>query len=327
MKHTHIACILSASALLALAMPVKAQEWPAPGKTIQLIVPAPGGSGTGDTIARLIADRVGRRLGTTLVIDNKAGANGNIGAAAAASAAPDGYKLLFSWAGTLAVNPSLYKNLPFDPQKSFAPVGLVAQVPNILVVNKDLPARDFKEFLSYAKANPEKINFGSTGSGSSMHLAGALVMHETGVRMTHVPYNAPGQATTNLISNEIQAMFQLIPGIVGQVKAGSVRALAVMDTARSPALPDVPTTKELGFPKLMSSTWFALLAPQGTPPAVLDRLNKELNAVLADEDVRKSLADMGASPLSGTRQALTDHLSQETRKWQQVVREEAIQVQ
>ncbi|MCM2253980.1 MAG: tripartite tricarboxylate transporter substrate binding protein [Ramlibacter sp.] len=327
MKHPHIACILSASALLALSTPVAAEAWPAPGKTIQLIVPAPGGAGTGDTIARLIAERLARRLNTTIVIDNKPGANGNIGAAAAATAAPDGYKLLFSWAGTLAVNPSLYKNLPFDPQKSFVPVGLIASVPNILVVNKDLPARDFKEFISYAKSNPDKINFGSTGSGSSMHLAGALVMRETGTRMTHVPYNAPGQATTNLISNEIQAMFQLVPGIVGQVKGGTVRPLAVMDTTRSPALPDVPTTQELGFPKLMSSTWFALLAPQGTPAPVLDRLNTELNALLADPEVRGKLADMGATPLGGNRQALADHLSQETRKWQQVVREAGIQVQ
>lgn len=327
MKHPYIACIFSASALLALSTPVAAETWPAQGKTIQLIVPAPGGGGTGDTIARLIADRLARRLSTTIVIDNKPGANGNIGAAAAATAAPDGYKLLFSWAGTLAVNPSLYKNLPFDPQKNFAPVGLIASVPNILIVNKDLPARDFKEFIAYAKSNPDKINFGSTGSGSSMHLAGALVMRETGTRMTHVPYNAPGQATTNLISNEIQAMFQLVPGIVGQVKGGTVRPLAVMDTARSPALPDVPTTQELGFPKLMSSTWFALLAPQGTPAPVLDRLNTELNALLADQEVRGKLADMGATPLSGSRQALADHLSQETRKWQQVVREAGIQVQ
>lgn len=318
--------VLAAASVLAAAG-AHAQAWPQAGKPIQLVVPAPGGSGTGDTIARVVAEKLGPRLGTTIVIDNKPGANGNIGGASAASSAPDGYRLLFSWAGTLAVNPALYKNMAFDPQKDFVPIGLVADVPNILVVNKDLPARDFKEFLAYARANPSRINYGSTGSGSSMHLAGALVGREERVQMTHVPYNSPGQATTNLIANDIQAMFQLVPGIVGQVRSGAVRPLAVMATSRSPALPDVPTTAEQGYPKLLSSTWFALLAPKGTPDAVVDRVNKELNAVLADPEVRRKLADMGAAPLGGTRQALADHLQQETRKWAQVVHDAAIQVQ
>ena len=328
MKFIPLLSSLAASgALLAAPGFVAAQEWPAPGKPIQLVVPAPGGSGTGDTIARLVAEQLGRRLNTSFVIDNKPGANGNIGAAAAATAAPDGYRLLFSWAGTLAVNPSLYQGLSFDPQKSFAPIGLIADVPNILVVNKDLPARDLKEFIAHGKAHPGKVNFASTGSGSSMHLAGELFMRETGTEMVHVPYNAPGLATTHLISNEIQAMFQLVPGIVGQVKAGTVRPLAVLASARSPALPDVPTTAELGYPQLASSTWFALLAPKGTPAATIERLNTELNAVLRDPDVRKRLADLGAAPLGGTSQALAEHLARETVKWERVIRQARIQVQ
>lgn len=323
----NLACIgLAAGALLAPAAS-QAQSWPVPGKPIQLIVPAPGGSGTGDTIARVVAEHLGKRLNASIVIDNKAGANGNIGASAAAAAAPDGHHLLFSWAGTLAVNPALYKNLGFDPQKSFVPIGLVADVPNVLVVSNAVPARDFKEFVTYGKTNPGKINFASTGSGSSMHLAGELFMRVTGTQLVHVPYNAPGQATTHLISNEIQAMFQLIPGIVGQVRGGNVRPLAVLSAQRSPALPDVPTTAEQGLPQLTSSTWFALLAPKGTPTPILDQVNKELNAVLADPAVRKRLADMGASPLGGSRQELADHLSRETAKWGKVVREAAIQVQ
>lgn len=317
---------LACSALLAPAG-AAANAWPEPGKPIQLIVPAPGGSGTGDTIARVVAEQLARRLGTSIVVDNRPGANGNVGAAAASSAAPDGYKLLFSWAGTLAVNPALYRGLSFDPQKSFAPIGLIADVPNILVLNKDLPAKDLKEFVAYSKSQPGKVNFASTGSGSSMHLAGELFMRETGTQLVHVPYNAPGQATTNLISNEIQAMFQLVPGIVGQVRAGTVRPVAVMSANRSPALPDVPTTTELGFPHLTSSTWFALLAPKGTPAPILDRLNTELNAVLADGDVRKRFADMGAAPLGGSRQFLADHLARETSKWGQIVKQAGIQVQ
>ena len=312
---------------LLVAAPALAQDWPQPGKTIQLIVPAPGGSGTGDTIARVLAEELQSRLKTTFVVDNKAGANGNIGATAAAATPGDGYHFLFSWAGTLAVNKALYKNLSFDAQKDFVPILLVADVPNILVVNNDIPAKDLADFERYAKANPGKLNFGSTGIGSSMHLAGELFMSETGAQMIHVPYNAPGTATTNLIAGEIQLMFQLIPGIAGQVKSGRVRALAVMAPQRSPALPDVPTTVELGQPQLLSSTWFALLAPKGTPPAIIARMNTVANEVLADPAVRKRLAEMGATPLGGSSQQLADHLAGETEKWGRLVREARIQAQ
>jgi tripartite-type tricarboxylate transporter receptor subunit TctC len=320
---------LAAFALLSLlvARPALAQDWPQPGKPIQLVVPAPGGSGTGDTIARVLAEELQSRLKATIVVDNKAGANGNIGATAAAAMPGDGYHVLFSWAGTLAVNKALYKNLSFDAQKDFVPIVLVADVPNILVVNNDIPARDLAEFERYAKANPGKLNFGSTGIGSSMHLAGELFMRETGAKMTHVPYNAPGTATTNLVAGDIQLMFQLIPGIAAQVKSGKLRAIAVMAPQRSPALPDVPTTAELGQPRLLSSTWFALLAPKGTPPAVVARLNAVTNEILADPAVRKRLAEMGATPLGGTQQQLAEHLAAETEKWGRIVRDAHITVQ
>ena len=322
-----VATLAAFAAVLVAGLPAfAADDWPG-GKTVQIIVPAPGGGGTGDSIARVIAEELAKRLKTSVIIDNRAGANGNIGATAAAQAAPDGYRLLFSWAGTLAVNPALYRNLTFDPQKSFAPIVLIADVPNILVVNNDLPAKDLAQFIDYAKSHPGKLNFGSTGSGSSMHLAGELFMRETGAQMVHVPYNAPGVATTNLIANDIQLMFQLVPGIVGQVKGGRVRPIAVMSTTRSPALPDVPTTAELGQPKLLSSTWFALLAPQGTPAPILDRVNADVNEILKDPDVRKRLSEMGASPLGGTRKQLADHLAAETVKWGHVVRDAKIQIQ
>ena len=274
-----------------------------------------------------MSEALAKRLQTSVVIDNKPGANGNIGASAAATAAPDGHHLLFSWAGTLAVNPSLYRNLSYDPQKDFVPIVLIADVPNILVVNNDLPAKDLAEFTRYAKANPGKLNFGSTGNGSSMHLAGELFMRETGAQMVHVPYNAPGTATTNLMAGDIQLMFQLIPGIVGQVKGGKVRAIAVMAPTRSPALPDVPTTVELGQPQLQSSTWFALLAPKGTSPAIGARLNAEVNEILKDPAVRTRLSGMGATPLGGTSKELADHLAAETAKWGRIVRDSKIQIQ
>ncbi len=207
------------------------------------------------------------------------------------------------------------------------PILLVADVPNILVVNNDIPVKDLADFEKYAKANPGKLNFGSTGIGSSMHLAGELYMRETGAQMVHVPYNAPGTATTNLIAGDIQLMFQLIPGIAGQIKSGKVRAIAVMAPQRSPALPDVPTTAELGQPKLLSSTWFALLAPKGTPPAVVARMNSLANEVIADPAVKKRLAEMGASTLGGTSQQLAQHLAEETEKWGRLVRDAKIAAQ
>jgi tripartite-type tricarboxylate transporter receptor subunit TctC len=327
-RRSQFAAALALLLSSVVVAPAVAQDnWPQPGHPIQLIVPAPGGSGTGDTIARILAEEMQSRLKTNFVIDNKAGANGNIGATAAAAAPGDGYHFLFSWAGTLAVNKALYKNLAFDAQKDFVPIALLADVPNILVVNNDVPARDLAEFERYAKANPDKLNFGSTGIGSSMHLAGELYMRQTGAKMTHVPYNAPGTATTDLIGGRIQLMFQLIPGIAAQVKAGKVRAIAVMAPQRSPALPDVPTTAELGQPQLLSSTWFALLAPKGTPPAVVARMNAVANEVLADPVVKKRLADIGATTLGGTPQQLARHLATETEKWGRLVREANITVQ
>lgn len=316
-----------AAVLLMCSASAFAQDWPAPGKSIQLIVPAPGGSGTGDAIARVLAEELVKRLKTTVIVDNKAGANGNIGASAAAAAAPDGYHFLFSWAGTLAVNRSLYKSMGFDAQRDFVPIVLVADVPNILVVNNDLPVKDLAEFTRYAQAHPGKLNFGSTGIGSSMHLAGELFMRESGAQMLHVPYNSPGTATTNLIAGDIQLMFQLVPGIAGQVKGNKVRALAVMAPQRSPALPEVPTVVELGQPKLLSSTWFALLAPKGTPAHIGERMNSAANEILVDPAVRLRLSAMGAVALGGSSRQLADHLAAETDKWAQLVREAKIPAQ
>ena len=321
-----IAATLLLAGLAPLA-PAWADDWPAPGRNIRLIVPTPGGSGTGDTIARAVAEEIGKRLKANIVIDNKPGANGNIGATAAAQAPGDGYNFLFSWAGTLAVNQAMYKNMGYDSQRDFVPIVLVADVPNILVVNNDLPVKDMADFTRYVKANPGKLSYGSTGIGSSMHLAGELFMREAEAKMVHVPFSNPGNATTNLISGELQLMFQLIPGIASQIKAGRVRAIAVMAPQRSPALPDVPTMVEQGAPKLMSSTWFALLAPKGTPAAVVERMNAVTNEALADPAVKQRLIAMGASPLGGTSKQLADHLAAEIDKWGRVVREANIQVQ
>ena len=320
--------LFAGTALLAnLSFAALANPWPMPDKALQITVPAPGGGGTGDTIARMLAEQLALRLTTSVVIENKPGANGNIGATAAAKYAADGYRFLFSWAGTLAVNKSLYATINYDPQKDFEPIALICDVPNILVVNQEQPVKSIQEFIAYAKSNPDKLNFGSTGIGSSMHLAGELFMRETSTKMVHVPYNAPGTATTNLIANDIQAMFQLVPGIAGQVKANKVRALAIMSPSRSPALPEVPTTTELGFPNLMSSTWFAVLAPKGTPQPIVARMNTEINQILAEPAFKKKLADIGATPLGGTPAELATHLAAELEKWALVIKAAGIKNQ
>jgi tripartite-type tricarboxylate transporter receptor subunit TctC len=317
-------------AFLAAALgttPAAAQsDWPAAGRTIRLIVPSPGGSGTGDTIARIFAEELAKRLKTTFVVDNKPGANGNVGATAAAQATGDGYNFLFSWAGTLAVNQAMYKQMGYDSQRDFLPIALLAEVPNILVVNNELAVRDLAQFNAYVKANPGKLSYGSTGIGSSMHLAGELYSREYGAQMVHVPFSNPGNATTNLISGELQLMFQLIPGIAAQVKAGRVRAIGVMAPQRSPGLPDVPTMVELGAPKLMSTTWFALLAPRGTPADVIERMNTVANEIIADPATRKRLAEIGATPMGGTPKQLADHLAAEIVRWGHLVRDARIEV-
>jgi tripartite-type tricarboxylate transporter receptor subunit TctC len=324
--HHGIQASLCALAFACLAPAFANDDWPAPGRNVRLIVPSPGGSGTGDTIGRLFAEELSKRLKVPVVVDNKPGANGNIGASAAAQAPHDGYHFLFSWAGTLAVNQAMYKQMGYDSQRDFAPIALLAEVPNILVVNLDLPVKNLAELTRYAKSFPGKLSYCSTGIGSSMHLAGELYQREHATEMVHVPFSNPGNATTNLISGEIQLMFQLVPGIASQIKAGRVRAIGVMAPQRSPALPDVPTMIELGAPQLLSTTWFALLAPKGTPANVIQRVNQVVNEAMADSAVRKRLGDLGATPMGGSPRQLADHLSAEIERWGRIVRDARIEV-
>ncbi|TQF76955.1 tripartite tricarboxylate transporter substrate binding protein [Elioraea sp. Yellowstone] len=321
---------LARRALLALAIalpavPTAAQgAWP--DRPLRIIVPAPGGGGTADTIARILAQELEPRLGTRVLIENRGGANGNIGAAEAARAAPDGYTFLFSWAGTLATNLSLYRTLAFHPQRDFEPIVFIGTVPNILVVNKDLPVRTLKEFEDHARAHPGAINFGSTGNGSSMHLAAEMFKTRTGVEMTHVPYQSPATATNDLIAGRIQAMFQLVVGIQGQVKGDLVRPIAVLAESRAPQLPEVPTTAEQGMPGLVFGTWFGLLAPKGTPAPILARMNAEMNAVLDDAAARARLVQAGLAVGGGTPGQFAAFLDSEIRSHAELVRAAGVRI-
>ena len=308
-----------AAALLSSGLQAAASGADYPHKPVRLVVPAPPG-GTIDPISRILGEALGKELGQNVIIDNRPGANFNVGMALVSKADPDGYTLVVASSGALAANISLYAKLPFHPVKDFDPIVLYGDVPNILVVNPSVPVKTLKEFTDYAKSNPNKLNFGSTGNGSSMHLAGELYKSMTGTQMTHVPYVSPGVATQDLLAGRTQVMFQLMTGIAQFVKADKVRAIAVLSPKRSSTLPDVPTTAEAGIPGLESSAWFGILAPKGVPKPVILKLNKEINQLLNEPAFRKRIVDIGVEPMGGTPQDFARYLDKEISKWGEVVR-------
>lgn len=321
--------LLAAGLAALLAAPAHAQgnghgAWP--DRPLRLIVPTQGGAGTGDTLARIMAQEMEKRLPQRVLVENRPGANGNLGAAAAARSAPDGYTFLWGWAGTLATNPALYRDLPFDPVKDFDPVLLVGNVPNILVVNRDLGPRSLAEFTAYAKAHPGQVHFGSTGNGSSMHLAGELYRQQTGTELVHVPYSGAAPAMTDLLTGRIQAMFNLVTGAAPQIRAGEVVPLALLSDRRVPQLPDVPTAAELGLPGLSFGTWFAVLAPHGTPPAIIARMNAAMNEVLADPEGRRRLEGAGLELLGGPPERLARYLAEELERHAGIVRSSGVRL-
>jgi len=303
--------------LIFFPLGANAQGWPA--KPVRLIVPA-GQGGTIDPLSRFFAEAYTRALGQTFVIENRPGAQGNTGLAAVAKAEPDGYTIGMAASSMIAINPHLYKTMPYDPRKELAGIVLVGDVPNILVVHPDVPVKTLAEFTSYVKANAGKLNFGSTGNGSSMHLAGELYKTLTGTAMTHIPYKVPADATNDLISGRTQLMFQLMTGIQGQVKAGRVRPIAVLSEKRWPGLPDVPTTVEQGMGTLKSSVWFAIVAPAGFPAALIDRINAETNKLLAGAEFRARVQSLGAAPMGGSAADYRKLYDDEYARWAGVVK-------
>jgi len=309
--------LFSLVVLILFPLGVQAQGWPA--KPVKFVVPA-GQGGTIDPLSRFFADAYTKIFGQTFVIENRPGAQGNTGLAAIAKADPDGYTVGMAASSMIAINPHLYKTMPYDPRKELAGIVLVGDVPNILVVHPDVPARDLREFTSYVKANAGKLNFGSTGNGSSMHLAGELFKTLTGTSMTHIPYKVPADATNDLISGRTQLMFQLMTGIQGQVKAGRVRPIAVLSDKRWPGLPDVPTTVEQGMGNLKSSVWFAIVAPAGFPAALIDRINAETNKLLAGAEFRARVQSLGAAPMGGSAADYRKLYDDEYARWAEVVK-------
>jgi tripartite-type tricarboxylate transporter receptor subunit TctC len=280
----------SVLALAGLATPALAQEeWPQ--RPVRIIVPAAGG-GSSDPIARLLAQAFAARFGQGFVVENRPGAAGNVGMAAAARAAPDGHTLLFAFAGPLATNLALYRDLPFQTQRNFDAVIRMGSVPNALVVGQGSPLRNMADFLARARAQPGALSYGSTGSGSSMHLAGALLSAAGGVELNHIPYSSPAAATTDLIAGRLDSMFLGTPGTVPLLRGGQIRALAVLAEGRARVMREVPTAIEEGLPGVVMGPWFMLLAPKGTPPRIIETLNAAANEMLAGPG-REVLAQLG----------------------------------
>jgi tripartite-type tricarboxylate transporter receptor subunit TctC len=297
-------------ALLATSCAAMAQDdWPG-RQPIQLILPA-GAGGSSDPLTRLLAEEMGKRLNQSIVVVNRPGAAGNLGMAQAARARPDGYTLVISWTGPLATNLALYKDVGYDPQKDFAPIGRVGCTPNVLAVSKAMPVSSLKEFMDYSRANPGKVSYGTTGVGSSWHIAGEMLSRHSGNSLTHIPYQAPSGAMTDLLGGRLQAIFPVIPMTVPYVRSGDMKVLAVFSERRSSVLPEVPSTKELGQPDLVSDTCFVLLAPKGVQEPVMQRLNKTLNDVLADKAARQKIEAMGVDVQAGPAKAVTDYLATE----------------
>jgi len=294
-------------------------------KPIRIVVPFPPGGAT-DILARDVAQKLTEAWGQQVIVDNRPGAGGNIGSELVAHSAPDGYTLEMGTVGTHAINASLYAKMPYDHVKDFAPVILVAGVPNVLVVNNAVPANSVAELIAYAKANPGKLNFASSGNGTSIHLSGELFKVMAGVQMTHIPYKGSAPALQDLLGGQVQLMFDNLPPSLPQIKAGKVRALAVTSLTRAPALPDVPTIAESGLPGFEASSWFGILAPAGTPPAIVAKLNAEIAKWLATPEAKEKLAKQGANAAGGTPEDFAKHIAAETAKWAKVVKDSGAKI-
>jgi tripartite-type tricarboxylate transporter receptor subunit TctC len=298
-----------------------------PSKPIRLIVPYPPGGGT-DFFARLVGARMSEHIGQPIVVENRPGAATIIGAEAAARAAPDGYTLLLADSTTLAVNPSLYKKLPYDPQKDFLPISMTARFAMLLVVNPSLTkAASVKEFIEEAKRSPGTINFASVGSGTTHHLAMELFKQQTGIALNHIPYKGAAPAVQDLVGGQVPVMFLDLAAGGPQIRAGKIKALAVASARRISALPDVPTVAESGVPGFEAWAWQGLVVPVGTPQEVIARLRAEYSKAVGEPAVRHKLIDAGVEPLTSTPGELAAYIRSETAKWAKVVKEANIKVE
>lgn len=319
------ALLCTAAVVLGLnGGPDRAHAQNFPNRTITLVIPfAPGGSTS--IVGRVIADKMSELIGEKVVVDNRPGAGGTVGTKAVAKSDPDGYTIALGYTGTLAIGPSLFKNAGYDPRKDFAPIGMIGNAPNSLVVHPSFPAKTVAELIAYAKANPGKVNFGSAGAGTASHITGEYFAATAGIKLVHVPYKGTGPALTDLLGGHIPMAFAPIPASHANVSAGMLRALAVTSTTRSGLLPDVPTIAEAALPGFDASLYYGLVAPAGTPRPVIDKLNKTLNAALASDEVKKQLGLDGTEITPGTPEAYTAFIDKDEKKWAGLVKASGVE--
>jgi tripartite-type tricarboxylate transporter receptor subunit TctC len=320
------AAALAAAAICAglFAVPASAQDYPT--RQVQIIVPSTAGGGT-DINARLFADQLSRQLGQAFFVDDRPGAGSVVGTVAAANAAPDGYTLLAGLIADMAVNPSLFANLPYDPVKDFVPVAMFSKYPFAVVVSKNFPAHSIKELIALAKEKPGAINYASAGNGTGQHLSAELFKLTTGINLTHVPYRGAQPAYADVISGQVPVFFDNLASALGQIQAGTVRALAVTGTQRSPLLPDVPTVAEAGVPGYQYYVWFGLWAPKNTPQPIIDKLHAAVTKALADPVLQQRLTAVAGEPFDMPLADITPFVKTEIAKWADVVKRGGVKVE
>jgi len=308
-----------AAFLLALGSPSLSHAQASyPDKPVRIIVPFAAG-GVADLLPRIVGEKLTRKWGQPVVVENKTGAAGNIGMAEGARAAPDGYTLVLAPAGNLTVNPKLFPNLPFDTHVDLTPVTLLAQSPNVLVVHPSVPAKTFPELLAYARANPGKLNYASQGTGTTSHLTAELLQTRTGIKLVHVPYKGTAPAVNDLVAGHVDLMFESLNGISSAAKSAQVRPLAVSGDKRSLAFPDLPTVAEAGVPGYSAPTWSSLVGPAGLPKEIVDKLNTALNKAIQTPGFKSRFAAIGDEAAGGTPQDLADTIARDSAKWKDVV--------
>lgn len=316
---TLFSVVAAATLLLAPVAITGAFAQAYPNKPVKVVVPFPAG-GTTDILARLVSQKLTERLGQQFVVDNRAGAGGNIGTEYTAKSDPDGYTIMMGTIGTHSINISLYSKLGYDPVKDFAPLSLVAMVANVLVVHPSVPAKNVQEFLALAKAQPGKLNFGTPGNGTSGHLSTELLKTMSGTDMIHVPYRGSGPMLTDLLGGNVQFTIDNLPSSLPHIRSGALRALGVTTPQRWPSTPEIPTIAEQGLPDYSATAWFAMYAPAKTPPAIVAKLNEEIDAILKTPDMKAQFDQQGAQPVGGKPQVLADLMKSEIDKWAKAVK-------
>jgi tripartite-type tricarboxylate transporter receptor subunit TctC len=321
----NLAALATGGSLLApaaMAQNKTQDNWPS--RLIRFVVPFPPG-GANDVIGRVMADKLAKALNATVVVENKPGAGGTIGAAAVAKSEPDGYPIMIGYIGNLGYAPTIYSNLPYDPATSFAPVSLVAKVPNVLVVNPKLPIHSVKDLIDYAKKNPGKMAYSSGGNGTAAHIGMAYLCHAAGLKMVHVPYRGTTPSVTDLIAGQVQVTMTGWPGAGPFVKSGQLRAIAVSSSVRVPYAPDLPTIAEAGVPGFEAVQWYGIVAPAKTPAPIIERLNKEIGGMLDSPDLAKYLTNEGALAEKSTPAQFTAFMKAEIERWRKIIIDSGIQ--